>query len=61
LRGGERVADRFRMAGFETILSIGETDENRIGSNCGMRVRELDGLPATRRILRNGSRRPGLS
>jgi 23S rRNA (adenine2503-C2)-methyltransferase len=44
MSGCERVADRFRMAGFETILSIGETDENRIGSNCGMRVRALGGL-----------------
>jgi len=58
--GCERVADRFRMAGFETILSIGEMDENRVGSNCGMRVRALDGLPAARRILRNGLQRPGL-
>jgi len=37
------VADRFRNCGFETILSIGELDENRIGSNCGMRVRALRG------------------
>lgn len=27
---------RFRKAGFDTILSIGETRENQIGSNCGM-------------------------
>ncbi|RJR29397.1 MAG: radical SAM protein [Candidatus Latescibacterota bacterium] len=35
----EKHAERFREAGFETILSIGEPDENRIGSNCGMRAR----------------------
>ena len=27
---------RFRAAGYETILSIGELRENQIGSNCGM-------------------------
>jgi 23S rRNA (adenine2503-C2)-methyltransferase len=37
----ERIADEFRDAGYETILSIGEADENRIGSNCGMSVRAL--------------------
>jgi 23S rRNA (adenine2503-C2)-methyltransferase len=46
LRAGERgsceeLADRFRRAGFETLLSIGDLDENRIGSNCGMRARRL--------------------
>jgi len=35
----EEHAERFRAAGFETILSIGETAENAIGSNCGMLVR----------------------
>ena len=30
------VMDAFREQGFETILSIGEYEENRIGSNCGM-------------------------
>lgn len=30
------VVDAFRAQGFETILSIGEYEENRIGSNCGM-------------------------
>jgi 23S rRNA (adenine2503-C2)-methyltransferase len=34
----EALADRFRGAGYETLLSIGETEENRIGSNCGMYV-----------------------
>ncbi len=38
----ERTAELFRRAGFETILSIGEPDENRIGSNCGMCVRALE-------------------
>lgn len=30
------VVEAFRSQGFETILSIGEYEENRIGSNCGM-------------------------
>lgn len=36
--GCEAVAGRFREAGFETLLSIGELEENDIGSNCGMYV-----------------------
>ena len=34
--GNERLADSFRALGFETIVSIGELEENAIGSNCGM-------------------------
>ncbi len=30
--------ERLRQAGFEVILSIGEVDENRLGSNCGQLV-----------------------
>jgi len=37
----EEIAESFRRVGFETLLSIGELDENRIGSNCGMCVRAL--------------------
>lgn len=32
---------QFRSAGFDTILSIGETRENQIGSNCGMYVGQV--------------------
>ena len=32
------IAARFESAGYETILSIGELEENEIGSNCGMYV-----------------------
>jgi len=32
------MAEAFRSAGFDTIVSIGELEENRIGSNCGMYV-----------------------
>ena len=32
------VVDELRAAGFETIVSIGELEENRIGSNCGQYV-----------------------
>ena len=35
----EEVADTFRNSGYETILSIGEVEENSVGSNCGMMVR----------------------
>ena len=35
---GQRFVDHFRSLGFETILSIGELDENEIGSNCGMYI-----------------------
>jgi 23S rRNA (adenine2503-C2)-methyltransferase len=33
-----RLARQFESRGYETILSIGELEENRIGSNCGMYV-----------------------
>jgi 23S rRNA (adenine2503-C2)-methyltransferase len=40
----ELVAD-FQSKGFETILSIGEVEENKIGSNCGMFVSQVrDGV-----------------
>ncbi|MCK5548477.1 MAG: radical SAM protein [Thermoplasmata archaeon] len=32
------IVDGFRSQGFETILSIGEVEENSIGSNCGQFV-----------------------
>ena len=34
---GSLVAD-FKKFGFDTILSIGELEENQIGSNCGMYI-----------------------
>lgn len=34
----EAIAGRFQDAGYETILSIGELEENQIGSNCGMYI-----------------------
>jgi 23S rRNA (adenine2503-C2)-methyltransferase len=34
----QAVADGFAAFGFETLVSIGELEENRIGSNCGMYV-----------------------
>jgi 23S rRNA (adenine2503-C2)-methyltransferase len=33
---GEPIVKEFRKEGFEVILSIGEVEENKIGSNCGM-------------------------
>jgi len=32
----EDVAERFRKVGYETLVNIGELEENAIGSNCGM-------------------------
>ncbi len=40
----EELVNGFRNAGFDTILSIGETRENRIGSNCGMYVGRLSSI-----------------
>ena len=35
------VVAAFEDAGYDVILSIGETRENQIGSNCGMYIRQL--------------------
>ena len=35
---GERILDRIKAEGYEALLSIGEQEENRIGSNCGQFV-----------------------
>ena len=37
--GGEAVVDGLRRAGYEVIVSLGEFEENAIGSNCGQFVR----------------------
>ena len=34
----EELVSAFRREGFEVILSIGELEENRIGSNCGQYI-----------------------
>ena len=36
------LSERLNTLGFETIVSIGETAENEIGSNCGMYVNETE-------------------
>ncbi len=41
----DELVDGFQNEGFDTILSIGETRENRIGSNCGMYVGRLSSNP----------------
>jgi len=41
----DELVSGFKNAGFDTILSIGETRENRIGSNCGMYVGHLSSNP----------------
>ncbi len=40
----DELVKGFQNAGFDTILSIGETRENRIGSNCGMYVGHLSSI-----------------
>ncbi|CAL7963934.1 23S rRNA (adenine2503-C2)-methyltransferase [Gammaproteobacteria bacterium] len=35
-----RLVEQLRSAGYEVILSIGELEENQIGSNCGQYVRK---------------------
>jgi 23S rRNA (adenine2503-C2)-methyltransferase len=37
----EKLCEEFSRYGYETILSIGDTAENEIGSNCGMSVRKI--------------------
>ena len=37
----EKIVASFKNVGFDTLLSIGELDENRIGSNCGMFLSRL--------------------
>jgi 23S rRNA (adenine2503-C2)-methyltransferase len=37
---GRELQDAFEREGFRVLLSIGETEENAIGSNCGMFVSE---------------------
>ena len=39
------IAERFERLGYDTILSIGELDENEIGSNCGMYVMRMEQRP----------------
>lgn len=34
----EETAARLKEAGYEVLISIGEQEENRIGSNCGMYI-----------------------
>ena len=37
------LVGKFQSLGFETILSIGEMEENQIGSNCGQYVERMQG------------------
>ncbi len=36
------VIDALKAIGYDVILSIGEWEENQIGSNCGQYIKELD-------------------
>lgn len=37
----DNLLEQLRAAGYEVILSIGELEENKIGSNCGQSVRKF--------------------
>jgi len=37
------VIDAFKECGYEVLLSIGEWEENKIGSNCGQYVSQMQG------------------
>jgi 23S rRNA (adenine2503-C2)-methyltransferase len=37
------VVDAFKACGYEVLLSIGELEENKIGSNCGQYVGSING------------------
>lgn len=40
---GDKLLGELRLAGYEVLLSIGEVEENKIGSNCGQYLtRHLD-------------------
>ena len=41
----QSIVERFERLGYDTILSIGELDENEIGSNCGMYVTRMEQRP----------------
>lgn len=47
----ERIVAMFREEGFEVVLSIGELEENRIGSNCGQFIQRA--LMARSRPMRS--------
>ncbi len=47
------IVDAFREAGYETILSIGEVRENRIGSNCGMYASRFGAKQAEKHLLQS--------
>ena len=46
---GEHILDEVEAQGYDALLSIGEQEENKIGSNCGQfveaytRAKEKDG------------------
>ena len=37
----DKIVNDFRSKGYDVILSIGEVEENKIGSNCGQFVTQI--------------------
>ncbi len=50
-KSGEALAQAMMAAGYDTILSIGEVEENEIGSNCGQYVLQY---LTSRHVVQNG-------
>jgi len=55
----EETAARLRDAGYEVLVSIGEPEENRIGSNCGMYINLFRGQKASEAGYTYELRKPG--
>jgi 23S rRNA (adenine2503-C2)-methyltransferase len=36
------IIEKIKESGFETLISIGELEENKIGSNCGQYIMNID-------------------
>lgn len=50
------IANRLRDAGFEVLLSIGELEENKIGSNCGQYIKTFEKYSTLGKNLEYGYR-----
>jgi 23S rRNA (adenine2503-C2)-methyltransferase len=44
MRVAEKLVQEFKKEGFEVVLSIGELEENKIGSNCGQFIQRALGV-----------------
>jgi len=49
------IVESFKNQGYDVILSIGEMEENKIGSNCGMFITKSKNESVNTSIINNGS------